>query len=364
MAPSLESPRHPRETRELIGHATAEANLLAALGAGRLPHAWLFAGPGGIGKATLAYRFARFLLAQGTVSPATPDLLGAIGTSLHLDPDDPVFRQVVSGGHPDFCAVERQESERSRTMSTVIRVDQIREVVRFFTLTASQGGWRIAIVDGADELNANAANALLKVLEEPPPNSLLLLIAQAASRVIPTIRSRCRTLAMRPLELEQVAEILAAEVPDLDAADRLGLATLSEGRPGRALMLASQGGLETYRELLVLLSALPALNHEHLHALGDRLARRDQAAAFTVWMDLLGLWLNRLVLTGAGRSAEQVVAEEGPLSERLLRLGGLDRWLELWEKVSRLATRAESVHLDRKHVVLNAFMAVEATARG
>ena len=106
------------------------------------------------------------------------------------------------------------------------------------------------------------------------------------------------------------------------------------------------------------------MNYEHLHALGDRLARRDQAAAFTVWMDLLGLWLNRLVLTGAGRSAEQVVAEEGPLSERLLRLGSLDRWLELWEKVSRLATRAESVHLDRKHVVLNAFMAVEATARG
>lgn len=353
---------HPRRTVDLIGHERPVAELRACLTGGRLPHGWLIGGPSGIGKATLAYRFARHLLAGG--GEGSGDFFAGGADDLYVSPEHPAFRQVASGGHPDLITIERTVSERTRALSAVIRVDQVRQLVHFFSLTAGRDGWRIAIVDGADEMNPNAANALLKVLEEPPERALLILVAHAPNRVIATIRSRCRKLLLRPLPDEQVAAYLAGRLPDLDTGDRMALARLSEGRPGRALALAGEGGLDAYRELIELFSRLPELDYQRLHALGDRLGRREQAAAFAVWMDLLALWLNRLVLSGAGRGPDEAVAGEGQLGQRLLAARGLDQWLGLWEKVCRLAARAESAHLDRKHVVLNAVLAVEAAARG
>lgn len=344
----------PRETAALIGHERAEAEFQACLDSGRLPHGWLIGGPSGIGKATLAYRFARYLLAGR----------GGDDDDFYLPPDDPVFRQVASGGHPDLLTVERALSARTETLSAVIRVEQIRKVTQFFRLTAGHDGWRIAIIDGADEMNPSAANALLKVLEEPPERGLLILVAHAPNRLIATIRSRCRKLLLRPLDDEQVAACLAANLPEVAADDRVALARLAEGRPGRALALACEGGLETYRELVELFSGLPELDYDRVHALGDRLARREQAAAFGLWMDLLALWLNRLVLAGAGRGPVEAVVGESEIGRRLLATRNLEHWLGLWEKVCRLAARAESAHLDRKLVVLNAVLAVEATARG
>jgi len=354
----------PRAAAELIGHERAEAELGACLASGRLPHGWLIGGPSGIGKATLAYRFARYLLSRRAGEGAAGDLLAGEASGLQVSPSDPVFRQVAAGAHPDLITIERAVSERTQALSAVIRVEQIRKLIHFFTLTAGRDGWRIAIIDGADEMNPNAANALLKVLEEPPERALLLLVAHAPNRVIATIRSRCRKLQLRPLADEQVAECLAAQLPDMAAADRVALARLAEGRPGRALALAGQGGLDAYRELIELFADLPRLDYDRLHALGDRLGRREQAGAFAIWMDLLALWLNRLVLAGAGRRPQEAVPGERQLGHRLLAARGLDQWLGLWEKVCRLATRAESAHLDRKHVVLNAVLAVEATARG
>jgi DNA polymerase-3 subunit delta' len=354
---------HPRERAELIGHEAAEAALLGAFAADRLPHAWLLAGPDGIGKATLAYRFARFLLAQAPAG-AGGGLFGGPPESLHLDPEHPVFRRVASGSEADLVTVEREESERTGALSNVIRVDQIRKIVRFFTLTAGGDGWRVAIVDGADEMNPNAANALLKILEEPPRRALLLLVAHAPNRVIPTVRSRCRKLVLRPLDEGNMARFLELRAPALEGPERERLALLAEGRPGRALMLAAAGGLAVYDDLVDLLAPLPELDQGRVHALGDRLARRDGQAAYEAWLQLMRLWLNRLILTGAGRPPAEVAEGEGRLAGRLVADGGLDRWLGLWEKISRLAERAESVHLDRKQVVLNALLAIAATARG
>src|SRR5580693_55574 len=195
----------PRATSALFGHAAAEATLLAAYRSGRIPHAVLIVGPKGIGKATLAYRMARFVLAHP--DPAAPDVANA--ASLAVDEDDPVARRIAAQGQPDFLVIERVLNDKG-VLHKLIRVEDVRETVPFFGSTAREGGWRIAIVDAVDELNASGANALLKVLEEPPERALLLLVSHSASRVLPTIRSRCRIVTLRPLPESDVAAAVAA----------------------------------------------------------------------------------------------------------------------------------------------------------
>ena len=199
-------PPHPRETTVLFGHAEPEQVLLEAYRSGRIPHAWLIGGPNGIGKATLAYRMARFVLANP--DPTAPAVRKA--TSLTLPNDDRTVRRIAAQGHPDLLVLERVVNEKTGKLYTVIRVDDVRRTVPFFGSTAGEGGWRVAIVDTADELQyPQAANALLKILEEPPRNALLLLISHAPARLLPTIRSRCRRLSLRPLSAEDVARAAA-----------------------------------------------------------------------------------------------------------------------------------------------------------
>jgi DNA polymerase-3 subunit delta' len=233
-------------------------------------------------------------------------------------------------------------------------------------MTPAEGGWRVVVIDSVDDMNRHAANALLKALEEPPDRALLLLVSHNPGRVIPTIRSRCRRLTLHPLADEGVATALSRFRPDLGAEDAAVLIRLAEGSPGRALRLAAEGGLELYREMVDLLSALPALDPALLHGLSDRLARPGAEARFRTVAGLLAWWLARMIRTGArGRGAEaagdEIVPGEAGLSERLLARGSLDQWVEVWEKISRLFARADS--LDRKQVVLNAFLALANAAR-
>lgn len=350
----------PRENPELIGHEAAERLLLSALRQQRLAHGWLITGPRGVGKATLAYRIARYLLSG---RDGGGDLFGAPPDSLAVPVDDEAFRRVASGGHPDLIVLQREPRPNSDILSNFITVDQVRRLSDRFALTSGAGGWRIAVIDCAEEMNANAANALLKLLEEPPPRSLLLLVSHAPGRLLPTIRSRCRRLSLRPLAAGQVAAVLAAQRQTLPAEARAGLTQLADGSPGRALALAEVGGLDTYAEIQAVLQALPKVDFAAVHALGDRLARRGQDAAYHTWMDLFRLALNRLVRLGIRPIEAGEESAEQQASRRLLTLAPLDRWVELWEKVGDLAARAESVNLDRKQVVFNAFVMLEATVR-
>ena len=352
---------HPRDNAELFGHEAAEAELLSAHAQGRLPHAWLIGGPRGAGKATLAYRFARYVLKHGRGGGL--DLFGGAPASLHVAPEDPVYRRVAAEGHADLAALERRPNDRG-VLRTVITVDQVRALGGFFNLTSAEGGWRVAVIDSADEMNSEAANALLKVLEEPPAHSLLLLVAHAPSRLLPTIRSRCRRLTLRPLPEPLVMEILGRQRPELAEGERLALARLAEGSPGRALALARQGGISLYEELVRLLGSLPNLPPLEIHALSDRLARREQEAAYRTWIDLLGLCLGRLVRAGVGRPEAEAVAGEEALAGRVLGFAGPRRWAEAWEEIARLAGRTDAVNLDRKQMVLSALLTLEKAARG
>src|SRR5882724_9995796 len=196
--------RAPRETTALFGHNEAEAMLLAAYRSGRIPHAWLIGGVKGIGKATFAYRIARFILANP--DPAASAVQYA--TTLQVDAANPVARQIAGGSHGGLLTLERTLNDKG-VMRTVITVDETRETIAFFGSTAATEGWRICIVDTVDELNPNAANALLKILEEPPQQSLFLLVSHAPARVLPTIQSRCRKLALRPLAVDDVIRAAA-----------------------------------------------------------------------------------------------------------------------------------------------------------
>jgi len=321
---------HPRATLSLHGHAEAEDALLAAYRGARMPHAWLIGGPRGVGKATLAYRLARFVFAHP--DPASAAVRTA--TSLELPPDNTALRRVVAQGHSDLLALERTEGDNGK-LRTVIQVDDVRRTVGFFGSTAGEGGWRICIVDSADELNAAGANALLKILEEPPARSLLLVISHAPGRLLPTIRSRCRRLTLRPLEVPDVARAAAEALghdpaePDVKAA-----AMASHGSVGGALELIAGSALQVRERVNAMLAALPKVNPMDLHALGDALGRDE--ASFTAFVDTVRDWLSA-----------RLIAQAEPA-----RLAGV---AEAWDKLNRAARDTQTFNLERKPMVFNVF---------
>ena len=360
----------PRENPALIGHQEAERALLAAWSSGRMPHAWLIGGVAGIGKATLAFRFARFALAkggqgQGGGQGGGLDMFGAPPpppTSLYLSPDDPVFRRVRAGGHADLLTIERRYDDKRGKMKTEIAVDDVREVSAFMRRTSGEDGWRVVIIDGVEQMNASGHNALLKILEEPPEQALLLLVTETPGGLLPTIRSRCRKLLLNPLPEAAVADWLAANKTDLAEADRAALARLSEGSIGRALSLAGAGGLDLYRQMIAVLATLPRLNLKAAHAFADSVTRKGEEDSWNTATGLLVWWLARLVKALAeGRLPGEITGGEGGLLSRLTTAQpGLDRWLEVWEKTAQLFARADAANLDRKQVVLNALLSIEA----
>ncbi len=352
-------PLPPRENAELVGQEGAERVLLGAWNAGRLPHAWLLAGPRGVGKATLAYRFARFALAGG----GDGGLFGPPET-LALGPEHPVFRRVASGGHADLMTLEpgfteeemrKDAADRQRRRET-IGVDEVRKAGEFLRLTPAEGGWRVIVVDSADQMTPSAANALLKSLEEPSAKALILLVSHAPGRLMPTIRSRCCRLALRPLADEAVAALIARHLPELGEADRAALTGLAEGSIGRALALAEAGGIELSRTLDRLLDGLPSVDGQALHGFADQFGRPGTEARWRTACGLLTWRLGRAI----GRAARG--AADDPLAGRLAALAPLDRWIEVWDKVTRLVAQADGINLDRKQAVLSAFFALERAA--
>ena len=322
----------PRATTVLFGHAEAENALLAAYRDRRLAHAWLIAGQPGIGKATLAYRMARFVLAHP--DPGASQVRAA--TSLHVDAEHPAARRIAAQAHGDLLLLERTINEKTGKLRQETQVDDVRRSITFFGSTPAEGGWRVAIVHPVDDLNAEGANALLKILEEPPQRALLLLVSHSAGRVLPTIRSRCRVLSLRPLSAHDVIAAAAAatglerEDPQLPAA-----AAVAEGSVQRALALLDRDAFELRNRVLALLDRLPALDLRALHGLGDRLYGTDPAP-LAAFVDTVNGWLARRLETTAERPT-------------------LDRIAAVWEKLNQAARDVETFNLERKPLVFNVF---------
>lgn len=322
----------PRANPLLLGHEAAEAAMLDALRSGRMHHAWLITGPDGVGKATLAYRFARRLLA-GMPSD----------DSLALDTGHPTFRRVASGAHADLHTVELAYDDKRRRMRTQIAVDDVRGIGAFMSLTPAEGGWRVAIVDGAEEMNQSSSNALLKVLEEPPRRALLLLTCAAPGRLPATIRSRCRRLRLDPVPADAMDRLLQVYLPDQTADQRGRLVTLAEGSPGRALLLAQEEGLSIAGLVDEVLAALPGLKPQRAYGVADTLARGD--TAFSNFFDLL-----RASIAAAVRDVVRGRGDEE--QSRLVALRPLDAWGDVWHALTRLQDETERFNLDKRQAVI------------
>ncbi len=323
----------PRANPILLGHETAEVTLLDAMRAGRLHHAWLITGPDGVGKATLAYRFARFLL-----SGRPPD------NGLYLDPAHPTFRRVAAGSHADLNVTERGYNSQRKRMRTQIAVEDVRKVNAFMALTPAEGGWRVAIVDGAEDMNANSSNALLKILEEPPQRAMLLLTCAAPGRLPATIRSRCRRLRLSPLPDDAVTRLLSDYLPQLGPDERGRLASLAEGCPGRALLLAEEEGLKIAALVDKVLADLPDLPPVRALDVADALGRSE--TGFSTFMDLL-----RADLAAAVRDAVRGRAD--PEQLRVANLRPLDAWGEVWQGLTRLQDETERFALDKRQALVH-----------
>ncbi len=322
----------PRANPLLFGHAAAEATLAAAMLSGRMHHAWLISGPEGIGKATLAYRFARRLLA-GRPEP---------GRGLALDPQDRVFRRVAAGTHADLFSLERKWDEKRKRFRSVIQAEPTREIAKFMHLTPAEAGWRVVVVDGAEEMNPSAANAVLKILEEPPPRAVLLLVTSAIGRLLPTIRSRCRRLPLAPLDDGDVVLALAQYLPDTAPDQLQRLAALAEGSIGRALQLADASGLG----LAGLVDDVLGADHIDViraHAVADALGRDDEA--FATFMDML-----RAGIASAVRDAARGHADQD--QQRLLGRRPLDAWVQVWQTLTRLQVETEQSYLDKRQAIV------------
>lgn len=326
---------HPRETTMLFGHHAAEATLLDSFRSGRIPHAWLIGGGKGIGKATLAYRMARFVLAHP--DPSAPAVARA--ETLALDPMHPVVRHVAGGAHGGLLTLERSLNDKG-VMRSVITVDESRQTIGFFGSTAAVEGWRVCIVDTVDELNANAANALLKVIEEPPRQSLFLLVSHAPARVLATIQSRCRKLPLRPLpDADVIQAAAAAAALDVDDPLLAEAAAAAEGSVARTLALLGGGALTLHQRTTALLDGLPQLDYPALHALGDALGGTDRVT-LAAFVDGVDRWI-----------AQRLTADH----DANANLARLARLAEVWEKINRTARDTEAYNLERKPLVFSVF---------
>jgi DNA polymerase-3 subunit delta' len=326
---------HPREVFSLTAAEAPERAWLDALERGRMHHAWLLVGPQGVGKATFAYRAARRLLG------ARPDpAYGLLGAT----PEDPVSRQIAARSHPDLLVLER-ESEDGKPRK-FIPVDEARRLPEFFAKAPAVSPWRVAIIDAADDLNVNAANAVLKTLEEPPPRGVLFLVCHAPGRLLATIRSRCRRLLFRPWPDEEVEGFLAART-GLGSEERRRLAVMARGAPGRALTLAEGGALELDQAAHALLRGLPQSDDSALLALAHELRGPQGAERFNLLFERLAEQVRVMIEETAGRPGA----------------GPMEPWIGAWERLTRLPEEVEAVNLDRQDAFWSAVGALRQAAR-
>jgi len=326
---------HPRETEILIGQAEPLDLASIALRGGRPPHAWLLTGPPGIGKATIAYRMARYLLRYGATADGPADL--------SVPKNDPVSMQIVARAHPGLLVLKRGINPKTDKPQTELPVDEIRRLAGFFGMTSGAGGWRVAIVDPADDMNENAANALLKQLEEPPERAMLILLSHRPGRLLPTIRSRCRKLELRPLDDALMDKALVHFLPELDITERDSLRRLAGGSIGAALTLAEGEGAMLAQEADKLLEQAQAPDMVALYALGEKIARiRDGVSQFGDFL-------------------------LGALSARVLakaRVGtGQQRWAKLAMQLEEHFARADGLNLEPRQTILSAARMLSSTTR-
>jgi len=325
----------PRTNTELFGHNAAEAQFLRDLDNGKLAHGWLISGPEGIGKATLVYRFARIMLGM----------------------DDRTASRITAGSHTDMLVIEPIYDPKKEEFAREISVEQAREIGQFLSLTPGEGAWRVVIVDAIDQLNNNAANAILKILEEPPAQAILLLISHNPGKLLPTIRSRCRNLRLAPLGHADFAKVMEQLAPD---ADMHALGELSGYSPGVALKLKEQGAAELYAGILDIVETATALHAAKIHAFAETIGTGAMHANWRIFSRLMLTLLARVAQTAAGAEVRAISTQESLVLRKLAELHPAHVWAEKWQAAASQFSLAEARHLDYKQIIITFFHSLNA----
>ncbi len=359
----IEGAPHPRETPHLLGQGSAESQFLDSYRTARLHHAWLISGPRGVGKATLAWKIARFLLSE---TGESGDMFGtpALPDTLETSDKTPLAQRLLALSEPRLFLLRRPYDAKTERLKQQITVDETRKLKSFFNLSAADGGRRVVIIDAVDEMNQNAANALLKLLEEPPEGAVLLLISHQPSRLLATIRSRCRELRCHPLNPADLAQALQNTGVTGERSDAPALAALAGGSVGEALRLTNLAGQETYQEILDLFSSRPDLDRARALSLAESAAGRGAAARFELLLHLLDLFLIRLARTGA--SGPPLIEAGKGEAELLLRMAPGPNAGRLWAETQQLlgarAQHGRAVNLDPAALILDMVLRIDRTA--
>ncbi|SOC04768.1 DNA polymerase III subunit delta' [Rhodobacter maris] len=359
---AVEGAPHPRQTARLYGQEHAEQAFLEAFTSGRLHHAWMLTGPRGVGKATLAWRIARFLLTQPLEEGG--GLFGAPEPprNLDADPEHPVCRRILAEAEPRIFHLKRGLNSTKSALSEDIRVEEVRKLTSFLHLSAADGGRRVVVIDAADELATAGANALLKLLEEPPPLVTFLLVTHQPARLLPTIRSRCRELRLTTLPPEELALALSAAEAEVSAEQTLALSALAGGSVGEALRLINLDGLESYTALVTLFAPLPRLERPRAWALAESVTGRANEPRFDLMLRLIDLFLSRLARAGlTGPPMPEAAPGEAKLMARLSPDGAAAlKWAGLHQDLGARARHGKAVNLDPAALVMDMVLAINA----
>ncbi len=357
--PQSDGLQAPQKSDILIGHEKIENDMLSLWDSGRMPHALVFNGLKGIGKATFTYRLSRFILKESAQGGAG-GLFGEESNpeSLYIAPEHPVFNKIASGGHPDFLYVNRKTDEKTGKMKTIITRDDLRVIPKFFSQKSSDGGWRIVMVDDANMMSSDSQNVLLKILEEPPKNALLILVTHGAGGLLPTIRSRCRFVAFDPLSEDHITTLLnkSSGAPIMPS-DKDLLIAMSEGSAGKAIELYEEGGIESATILLNALAQIDTMSEDQIDALSLSYGKSGDTKIIQNFTFILNWWFQTLIdIAVSGLKTRQI--------------GGIDLVIPQGHDLKSLLQRHEDVenhiqscingNLDKRYMIYKTLRMIQA----
>jgi DNA polymerase-3 subunit delta' len=346
---------HPRKTLNLFGHKKAQTEILDALKNEKIHHAWLVCGSKGIGKATLVWKMARTLL---TMDPlATISNHSNSPTNLNVAIEHPIYKRTLALTEPKLHLLRRNWDPKTERFRQSITIEDIRALKGFFNLSSTDDGRRVVIIDSADDLQTAGANALLKVLEEPPAKTTILIVSHNPSRLLPTIKSRCRILNLKPLGYKDLQQGIA-QVLEMDNKINDSISELANGSIGNAMHLLNNRGIETYESLCQLFGLSPSFDRPKAIELTSELTRKNSEQNFDILISMLNIFINRLALTGAGAppQVEVVQSEFNILNKLSPNLSSAKIWSELGQNILNNAIKAKTVNLEPSSVILDLFL--------
>ena len=341
---------------DLFGHENAKQEILRSIAIERLPHAWLISGQKGIGKATLAFQMSYLIIQNNLYShdkhPVAVDFLDWEKNFSKLDQSDLVLSKILNFSHPQFLYISPEMDGKSKPE---IIVENVRKIHGFLRLTSREGGWRIVMIDSAEKMNRNAQNAVLKIIEEPPNRVAIVLVSHSEGRLLPTIRSRCRRLILRPVGVEHLKDLIKQYFPELSSKEQVNLALLANGSPGRAIELMDSNGLEFFNDIRELFYSIPEIDNTSLYQFIDRFSGKNTHETFKVAIDVINWWISNIIISAARGKPPQKLHEEKKL---FLRLGkfGVTRWFHHKDKLEYFYKKTDILHLDKPQVILNFFL--------